>query len=171
MFCPRYREPSRDRARIAMSHPRARRLRAKPSDPCQHRRLVGKYVAKGVLGEDDIELPRIHDKLHRAIIDEHVDKLDIGIIDGDTMHDLSPETPRVEHVGLINTRDLATTLRSRIESLPRDTLDLVLVILHDIVRMHPRGSLHGCVLAKVQASRELADDEDIATAHRLGFER
>src|SRR3546814_2612530 len=44
----------------------AERSRCKqPDRPDAHRRLIGQYVAKEVAGDDDVELARIADKLHR----------------------------------------------------------------------------------------------------------
>ena len=43
-----------------------------PSEPGQHRRLVGQDVAEEVLGDDDVEVGRPPDEQHRARVDELV---------------------------------------------------------------------------------------------------
>ena len=146
----------------------------------EHRGLVGQDVAEHVLGDHDVELARRADELHRRVVDELVDELDVGVLGGvQAVYDLAPQPGRLEHVGLVDAVDLVAARAGGVERDARDALDLELAVHHRVVGAHA-GSPAGCraldvglagTIAEVQSAGELAHDEHVDALEELGLER
>ena len=93
-----------------------------PERARDHRRLVAEDVAEHVLGDDHVEVARRGDELHRGVSTSSVLELDVRVLlRRDAAHDLAPQAAGLEHVGLVDARDL----RARgAEGDARDALDL-----------------------------------------------
>ena len=68
---------------------------------------VREDVAERVLRQDDVELLRVGDELHRRAVDEGVTELDVRVVGSDFGDDAPPEPRGVEHVRLVDGADLA----------------------------------------------------------------
>ena len=86
---------------------------ASPRPPAHPRRDVGEDVAERVLGQDHVELLRALDELHPRGVDEHVLELDVRVVGRDARHRLAPEPGRLEHVRLVDRRDVRAGARRR----------------------------------------------------------
>ena len=98
-----------------------RRARQHPDRAGDHRRLVAEDVAEHVLGDDHVEVARGGDELHRGVVDEQVLERHVGSRAATSTHDRAPQPRRLEHVGLVDARDLAPRGAERDA---RDALDL-----------------------------------------------
>ena len=142
----------------------------------EHGGLVGKDVAKGVLGHEDVELGRVYHELHGTVVDEHILALDTLELCVHAMVDLTPETGRLEDVRLVDRGYDSVTATCRLVSPAQNTLYLVLAVLHGVdsdiadraANARALDTLPALVRAKVEAARELADDEQVYVVETLG---
>ena len=89
-----------------------------------HGSFVGKNVTEHVLRHDDVELCRVLHDLHRAVIDEHIGQLHVGVFFRQAVHDLLPKAARIEHIALFYGAQTVIALSCRLESDAADALDL-----------------------------------------------
>ena len=95
------------------------------------------------------------------------------------MNDLTPHAARLQHVALIHARHLAAALARRLKRLTGDALNLVLAVLHHVDRpltVRTIGTrtiliVETLMLAKVNATGELANEHHIHTLDDLGAKR
>ena len=80
----------------------------------QHRGLVGQDVAEHVLGDRHVEVARAADQVHRRRVDQHVLELHVGklVAHRRASRDLAPQARGLEHVGLVDRRELARGARA-----------------------------------------------------------
>ena len=123
--CPRCPAPSRGPARTsrACRGARATRSGSIPIEPvsiaASSLRMSPNMFSVTITSKS----PRRGDELHRGVVDEHVLERDVGNSAAWTRrHDLAPQPRRLQHVGLVDARDLAPRGAERG---PRDALDLV----------------------------------------------
>src|SRR5205807_5698720 len=127
-----------------------------------HRRLVTENVAEKVLGQHDVELPRVSDQLHGRTVDQLVTQRDVGIFATDLGHHLAPEPAGGEHVLLVDAADAAATAACELERDPGDPPDLLLGVDAGVDGASLRGSaLAPLRTAEVQPARQLANDHEI----------
>ena len=73
-----------------------------PSEPTAVARLVGKNVAKHILGKQHVEIGGTRQQRHGGGVHQHVRKLYIRITLPDASDHIPPQARTVEHVGLVN---------------------------------------------------------------------
>ena len=138
--------------------------RRRQPEPAGHRGgEVGEDVAEHVLGHDDVELLGRARELHGRVVDEHVLDLDVRILGGDLVDDAAPEPRRLEHVRLVDRRQLPAARAGELEAAPRDPLDLARVVL---ARVEDGAVVAHAARAEVEAADELAHDEEVDRARR-----
>ena len=130
---------------------------------CDARGLVGEDVAKGVLGDDDIEETGFGEHAHGGVVDEHVIGFHIGPLGFHLLGYLTPQTAACQHVGLVDDGEMVAALTGHIERHAKDALNLGTGVDVGIV-----GAVVVLVfLSKVHAARELADDHEVGTSQEL----
>ena len=103
--------------------------RRKHSDrACYHARLIRKNIAKHILCKDHIKLSRIVNKLHSAIVNQHMLQSYLRVVLCHFFHNLSPEPGRVQHIGLIYACHLFLSLHGNVKGLYCNTADFIFVI-------------------------------------------
>ncbi len=95
---------------------------------------------------------------------------DVRIALRDLVHDPAPELRRLEHVRLVDRRELLPSLARRVERHPRDPLDLHDRIAHRVERRAPVFR-EPARLAEVQPAGQLAHDEQVGAGSELRLER
>lgn len=139
-----------------------------------HGGLIGQNITEQVAGYDNVELARIADELHRAVIDIHIGVLNFRVLVLDAVHGLAPYAAGFEHVRLVDRADLLAALHRHFEGAAADALDLVDRVVH-IVRagLAPAlVALTAVVLAEVDIAGQLAADKDVeAVTDDLRFDR
>ena len=129
-----------------------------------HRGFVGKNVTEQIVGHDDVELFRVADQLHCAVIGQNVLELDVRSVRlVDFGYDLLPQHACPHDVVLLGGMDLVAALARQIEGNLGDALDFVRGVnlridgaafaifeRHDFLR-----------LAEINATRQLAHDHDV----------
>ena len=144
----------------------------------EHRSFIGKDIAEHVLRYHDIELLRIVDQLHSGIVNEHIDKFDIGILLGDTMRDLTPHARGFEHVRFVDRVNTTAAFACGLERMANDAFDLVFGVHERVVSLLAGSAVHAsasnivCALtfAEIKTARELANDHAIDTIDNGRFE-
>ena len=86
---------------------------------------VGEDVAEEVLGDDHVVRGRLLDQLHRHRVDELVVEPHVGELGGHLVGEAVPEPRRVEHVRLVDARQVPAPRLREPEALAQDALDLV----------------------------------------------
>ena len=137
-----------------------------------HGSLIRKDVAEHVLGDDDVELSRVLDDLHGAVVHEHLAVLHFRVLSLQAVHDRAPEAAGVQHIGFVHTAELLIALLGRLKADAADPLDLVLGVGHRIDGLLLAICQRlGLVLAEVHAADQLPDNEEVdALCHDLRLE-
>src|SRR6266571_1569366 len=124
----------------------------------QHRSLVRKNVAKHVAGNDDVELFRILQQLHRCVVHVHVRELDSRKLFADRAQHFAPELRSLEHVRLVHRAKLLAAFESGVESRVRDPADLRFGVAHGVEALATAAleRADAARLAEVDVARQLA---------------
>src|SRR5699024_3340067 len=143
-----------------------------PDGTGDHGGLVREDVAEHIFGDDDVELGRVLDDLHGAVVHEHLAVRHVGVLVLQPVHHRAPQAAGVQHVGLVHAAQLFAALAGRLKADAADPLDLVLGVGHDVHRLlFAAGQGVGAVLAKVDAAGQLPHDDEVdALGHDLGLE-
>ena len=141
----------------------------------EHRRFVAENIAEHIGRHEDVELLRIANQLHGAVIDQDMFQLDAGVafVFVDPRDDLAPQFGDLEHVGFIDRRDFLAPLERRLKRHVRDTFDLRRRVNFGINA--PLGAVrkfgHALGLAEINSAGELAHDEKIRALDHFALER
>ncbi len=149
------------------------RARQQPDAPGDDGGLVADDVAEQVAGHDDaVQGARVLDHEHGGAVDELVVQLQLReLLLKHLGHDLPPQAAGRQHVGLVQAPDLGGRVVGQGQEARQagDALDL-----GARVRLRVHGEAGPVVLgalAKVDAARQLADDDKVGAAAHLGLER
>ena len=139
-----------------------------------HRGFVGQNVAEQIVGDDDVELLRVADQLHCAVVGQDVLELDVrsvGLVRSPVTTSL-PQHACAHDVVLLGRMDLVAALARQIEGDLGDALDFVRRVdlridgaafavfeRHDFLR-----------LAEIDAARQLAHDHDVEAFDQLALQ-
>ncbi|MPN47133.1 hypothetical protein SDC9_194733 [bioreactor metagenome] len=94
--------------------------------------FVGENIAEHVFGGDHIELGRVFDQLHGAVVDQHVGIFHLKIVFPHSVKDFSPEPRGVQNIGLVNRCKFFPSLHGKREGHPGNPLDLFFGINHAV---------------------------------------
>ena len=135
--------------------------------------LVADDVAEQVAGHDDaVESARVLDHEHGGAVDELVVQLQLGeLLLKHLGDDLAPQAAGGQHVGLVQAPDLGGRVVGQGQEARQagDALDLGARVG---LRVHGEaGAVVLGALAKVDAARQLADDDEVGAAAHLGLKR
>jgi hypothetical protein len=134
------------------------------------------HVTEQVLRQDDaIELSRVGDDDHGGRVDELMIELELGVLGLEGLgHDFPPEPRGREDVGLVDGVDDKGRVRGEgdLRCDPGDALNLIDTVDHRVPRdvLIRRDTLL-LARAKIDASDELADDDEVHVARDVRFER
>ena len=138
----------------------------------QHGGLIAQDVAEQVGSHEHVELLRVADELHGAVVHVEVDELDVRIAFRNVAHHAAPERRGFEDVRLVHRGDLAPPLAGRFEGDLGDADDLRRrVDLGVDAPLAVRCFLDALGLAEVDAAGQLADDQEIGAGDDLRLER
>mmetsp|Transcript_59266 Transcript_59266/g.135933 ORF Transcript_59266/g.135933 Transcript_59266/m.135933 type:complete len:388 (-) Transcript_59266:89-1252(-) len=136
----------------------------------QHGGGVRQDVAEHVLGANDVEGRRRLDELHRRIVDVHEVERHLRMLLVHLDRHLAPQPRRVQHVGLVDDRQLAGPPLGRLEREAQRPLDLLRRVRARVARALPVR--RGRVLAEVDAAEQLAHNHHVdAALDEVGAER
>ena len=139
-----------------------------------HGSLIGQNIAEQVAGYDNIELTRIADELHRAVVNIHIGVLDLRVLVLDAVHGFAPYAAGFEHVCLVYRADLLIALHRHLKSTAADALYLINRVVH-VVRAGftpALVALAAIVLAEVNIAGQLAANENVeAVTNNLRLDR
>ena len=136
------------------------------------RRLVRQDVAEKIARDDDVELRRTHGKLHGAVVDIKIRKLDIREVLRDLSHRAPPEARGREHIRLVNARDMAAAQLRRLERELCDAFDFRYGIVFEIpCPLVAVLDFRFALLAEVDAADQLAHDDKVSALDKLGLQR
>lgn len=150
-----------------------RRRRQHAQRPGQHGGHVGQQVPEQIVGDDDVELFRISDQLHSAIVGQDVAEFDIVITAGlvDFGDRLTPEDPGLHDIGLFRRRDFLVALAGEIEGDFGDPDDFVAGIgLGVDAALLTFPGLHAARFAEIDPGGQLAHDHNVQAAYDFGFQ-
>ena len=142
--------------------PVAETRRRRQPEPAGHRGgEVGEDVPEHVLGDDDVELLGGAGELHGGVVDEHVLDLHVRVVGRDVADDAAPEPRRLEHVRLVDRRQLPAARAGELEASACEPFDLARVVL---ARVEDGAVVADAAGAEVEAADELAHDHEIDRA-------
>ena len=126
-----------------------------------HGGFIRKNISEHVLGYHNVELLRILHKLHGTVINQHIRKLNLRIICGHLMDNLSPESGGIQNICLIYAGHLFPALSCNFKSGLCNAADFILVVLQRIHRSEDAVLLFRPAIAEIQTSGQLTDDDEI----------
>ena len=139
-----------------------------------HRSLIGQNIAEQVAGYDNIELTRIADELHRAVVNIHIGVLNLRILVLDAVHGFAPYAAGFEHICLVYRADLLIALHRHLKSTAADALYLINRVVH-VVRAGLAPALvafAAVMLAEVNVAGQLTANENVeAVTNNLRLDR
>jgi hypothetical protein len=143
-----------------------------PDRARDHRRLVRENVAEEVRRDDHVELLRIPDELHGAVVDQHVGKRDVRELPlAHLRDDLSPQYGRLQDVRLVHGGHPPRSFPAKLEGDPGDPLDLRAgVNLRVDPRLDAVDHLDSPGLAEIDPPGELPHYQEIDSLHELPAE-
>ena len=150
-----------------------RRRREKTDRARDDGRLIGDDVTEQVARHDDtVECAGVLNHQHGRRVDEVVSDLQLGeLLCHHLRHDLTPQTRRRKHIRLVERphRQGWVRLHSQVSREADDALDLRARVDLRV----PGDSVTSILLAlaKVQTTRQLADDVEVGAAADVGLER
>ncbi len=138
----------------------------------EHRRLIRKNIAEQVAGDDHVELLRVTNQLHGAVVDVHVAQLDVEMFFSLVADDFPPELGGLEHIRLVYRAKLLGPLARRLEADARDAPDLGLAVAHGVEALpHPGLLMDPLRLAEVDVAGQLAHDQQVEPGNQLCAQR
>ena len=139
-----------------------------------HGSLIGQNIAEQVAGYDNVELTRIADELHRAVVNIHIGVLDLRVLVLDAVHGFAPYAAGFEHVCLVYRADLLIALHRHFKGTAADALYLINRVVH-VVRAGLAPALvafAAVMLAEVNVAGQLTANENVeAVTDDLGLDR
>ena len=138
----------------------------------QDGRLVGEDVAEGVLGDDGVEVRRLVDESHGAVVHEDVLEGHLRIVLAHAGDHLAPELRDHKDVGLVHGSQSLLPLHGDVEGGPGHSLHLARGVGHGV---HGPGAAVGELLpaprlAEVEPARQLPDDHDVGALDHLALQ-
>ena len=134
---------------------------------CQHRGLVRQDVAEQVLGQDDVEIARSADQVHCGRVDQHVFECHIReFIAHQPCGHFAPQARSLQHVRLVDLRDVPATPAREAPGNASDALDLshgIGTLVHGAVRL-------ARLAAEIQAAGELAHEQQVHAVEDFGLD-
>ena len=158
---------------LAVRNPAQTGTRQQADAPGDDRRLVADDVAKQVAGDNNtIQRARVLDHDHGRAVNKLMVDLQLRELLGKNLIDhLAPQPARGQHIGLVQTPDLARRVvrEGQEATQPRNALNLGPAVGLGI---HGKsGAVILGALAKVDTTSKLADDDKVGAAANLGLER
>lgn len=158
---------------LAVRDPTQTGARQQSNAPRNNRRLVTDDIAKEVArNHHTVQGTRVLDHEHGRAVNQLMAELELRKLVGKHLGDnLAPQPASGEHVGLVQTPDLAGRVvgEGKEASQARDAFDF-----GARVGLRVKGETRPVVLlavTKVDAARQLADDDKISAAADFGLER
>ena len=148
---------------------------------CEHGGFVTQDIAKHIAGHHHVKTLGLFDQLHGSVIHIHMVQCNVGVLFTHFAHHIFPELEGFEHVGFVHAGHTAFgaggfAFACGLESDMGDTLDLGLAVTHGVERFFSAGEVPVCChttaarLAKVNITREFADDQNIQTRDERGLQ-
>ena len=126
-----------------------------------HGGLVRENVAEHVFRDDYVKLTGILDNLHGAVVYQHVGQLHVRIFRRQLVHDLLPQTGRIQHVALFHAAQLVIALSGSLKADAADPADFAFGVAQLVNGNGLPVFGDGFVLAEVDAADELPDNEKV----------
>ena len=139
-----------------------------------HGSLIGQNIAEQVAGYDNVELTRIADELHRAVVNVHIGVLDLRVLVLDAVHGFAPYAAGFEHVCLVYRADLLIALHRHFKGTAADALYLIYRVVHVVCTgLAPAlVAFAAVVLAEVNVAGQLTANENVeAVTNNLRLDR
>ncbi len=135
-----------------------------------HRSFVGQNVAEKIFRDQYIETARPLNKTHRGIIDEQIVGLHVGVLRGDFLRNLPPQTRGGNHIRLVDDRDFLAPLPGEFIGQVQDTFYLLAGI---DARVVGRITVLATALraAEIHPAGQFADAHQIDSFHQFGTKR
>ena len=133
---------------------------------CDARAFIREDVAEGIFGDHDIEETGFLNHAHSGIVNVHVVGGDVGVLGGNLLCDLAPETRGGEDVGLIHDGKVTAALAGITVGYMKDALDFGTAVEVGIV-----GFIIALFLgAEVHASGKFANADEIGSTDKVILE-
>src|SRR6185312_10493024 len=135
---------------------------------------VGHDVAEQVVGDDDLELPRVEHHVHRQRVDVIVRRLDSRVLRRDFLeHALPQRVPLLHGVALVGHAHLREATRlGELKGVPDDAVDALEGVQLFLDRDFVLGArLEAAADAHVEPFRVLAEDDEVHVLRTAAFQR
>src|SRR5262249_34911591 len=134
----------------------------------EHRCFITQDVAEHVVREDHIELRRLCDELHRAVIDIHALEDDVRKLLRYFGTRLAPQYRCFQYIRLVDRSHAASSMPGKLESNFGNTANLIARIDFGVKRLH---FVHSARRSKIDPTKKLAHNDQIDATNTITSQR
>ena len=134
-----------------------------------HTRLIRQNITKHILCQNHIKLCRILHKLHGTVVHQHMLQRYIRIRCSHLLHHLTPESGRIQYIGLIHASHLFPAFPGDVKPLDGYSADFIFVISQGVNRFAYTILFNCFTLSEIQSSRQFPHDHHVKSCRRNFF--